>query len=101
MSLRINILLQNSAQFANMAKHSRKGKASEREATLCSLPRDIMGKIIRALSFKDKCSLELVGREFNTLLSNPSSAEGLWSTCDLMSDLNLNDHFDSKENVMG
>ncbi len=73
----------------------------QRPATLCALSRDIIRKIIPELSFKDKCSLELVSIEFYSILSAPSSAEGLWGTCDLMSDLKLDGNFDSKDDIMG
>ena len=99
--LRTDRPMQDSAHCANLAKHSKTRKTSDQISTLCSLPHDIVGNIIRELSFKDKCSLELVGKEFNALLSNPSSVEGLWGTCNLMSDPNLDNYFDSKEDVMG
>ncbi len=65
-----------------------------------SLPHDTLGKIIRELSFQDKCSLELVGQEFHDLLGSPSPADKLWGTCDLMSDLKVRQYIDSTGDIM-
>ena len=83
-----------------MAKHARTDKASDRPATLGCLPRDTLGNIVRNVSFQDKSTLQLVSRDFHDLLRKPVSTEGLWGTCDLMPDLRLEDHFDSRENIM-
>ena len=68
--------------------------------TLCTLPNDILGKLIQELSFQDKCALELLCRQFHILLCNPVAAEGMWGTCDLMSDLRLEESFGKREDVM-
>ncbi len=74
-------------------------EASDVGCTLCSLPDEILEKIIRALTFRDKCALELVGRQFYTLLSNPLPMEELWGRCDFTSDLKLGDNFHCKEDI--
>ena len=85
--------MQHEIDSANMSDHTTSQEASDEVATLCSLPHDILKNIIRELSFKDKFSLELVGRGFHHLLSHASSVEGLWGTCDFVSDLALDDRF--------
>lgn len=92
--------MEASVHSADMAEHARTQEASDRPATWSSLTQDILGNIVRPLSFKDKCSLELVGKDLHALLSNPMSTEGLWGTCDILADLRLRDHFDSKEDIM-
>ncbi len=79
-------------------RKKRELSASERSCTLCDLPNDILKKIIRPLSFKEKFSLELMSRHLYALLSKPVPSEGLWGSCDLMSDLRLNERYvhDSK-----
>ena len=63
-------------------------------------PDDVQRKVVQALGFKEKCSLQVLNKGFHALLSNPMPAEGLWGRCDLMSDLKLNSNFDRKEIVM-
>ena len=92
--------LKGAIFLASMAKRKRTQEASDRQATLCSLPSDIMGKIIRDLMFQDKCSLEVVNKGMYDLLSKPVSADGLWGTCDLMSDLKFNDKFEHKDSII-
>ena len=83
-----------------MRLRSSKQRSGQEGAILSSLPNDILAKIIRPLSFQEKCSLELVSRGFHAILSHPLPAEGLWGTCDLLSDTNLEVDFDSREDVM-
>ena len=64
-----------------------------------SLPDDILAKIIRAVSFRDKCALELVDRQFHALLSRPQPMEELWGRCDFTSDLKLGDNLECKEDI--
>ena len=75
-------------------------EADDEDVTLDTLPNDILGKIIRETTFRDKCSLELLNKQFHTLLSNPLSTEGLWGSCNLIHDLKLVDNFGSKEDIM-
>ena len=75
-------------------------EAGDEVVTLCTLPNDILGKIIRLTSFRDRCSLELLDKQHHALLSNPLPSEGLWGSCNLMDDLRLVDNFDSKEDIM-
>ncbi len=83
-----------------MAEPAETQEASERIANLHTLPHDILGRIVRELSFQGKCSLELVGQEFHDLLGSPSPTQGLWGTCDLMSDLRVKQRFDSTGDIM-
>ena len=77
-----------------MAKHAKAQKAGDGAITLSSLPHDTLRKIIRELSFQDKCSLELSCQELYSFLSRTSPAEGLWGTCDLRLDLKVKQGFD-------
>ena len=97
------VLVQVDRQCSSMgekAKKCSKKHNANRSATLCSLPVDILGDIVRFLDFQDKCSLELVARSLHALLSSPSAAEGLWGRCDLMLDLKLDANFDKKDIIM-
>ena len=69
-------------------------------ATMCSLPNDILAKIIRELDFQDNCSLQLLGKPYHALLSNLAPEDGLWGRCDLMRDLHLTHNFGRKEDIM-
>ena len=75
-------------------------KVSQERAVFLSLPDDVVRKIIQALSFRDKCCFELVNKSSHALLSDPSPTEGLWGTCDLITDLRLNYRFDKREESM-
>ena len=85
--------MQQKIHSAHIANHASAQEASDGEVPFCSMPHDILKSIIQELSFKDKVSLELVGRDLHALLSHPSPTEGLWSTCNLVSDLTLDDRF--------
>ena len=87
--------MQCTVRSFSIAKHAKAQNAGDRATTLSSLPHDTLRKIIRELSFQDKCSLELSCQEFYTLLSSPSPTEGLWGTCDLSLDLKVKQGFDS------
>ena len=79
-------------------------KVSDASASLCSLPDDILRRIIleitRGLSFQERCSLELVDKSFHAVISNPLPSDGMWGTCDLMSDLKLDNNFGRKEDIL-
>ncbi len=91
---------KQSPSMGERAKERSKKHNANRSATLCSLPVDILGDIVRSLDFQDKCSLELVARSLHALLSSPSAADGLWGRCDLMWDLKLDANFDKKDIIM-
>ena len=76
-----------------MTNHASSQKADDGVVTFNSMPHDILKSIISELNFKDKCSLEHVGRGLHALLSRPPPDEGLWDTCDLVSDLSMDDRF--------
>ncbi len=92
--------MPHSVRSQDMAKEVELQEASGCVATLCSLPHDTLKKIIRELTFLDKCSLELVCQDFYNVLSRPSPTEGLWGTCDLMADLKVKQRFDSTGDIM-
>lgn len=98
------------ASRAAMLEQADRQKYRRSIATICALPNEILGDIIRPLSFKDKCSLELSCRCFNSLLSRPLPTDGLWGRCDLVSDLwgrcdlvsdlKLDRELDSRKDIM-
>ena len=70
------------------------------DTSLCLLPNDILKRITRGLSLQERCSLELVDKRLHALLRYPLPSEGIWGTCDLMSDLKLDDNFGKKEDIL-
>ena len=75
-------------------------RSSDGTGILLSLPDEILGEIIRALSFQDKCHLECVNKQLQALLKSPSPREGLWGRCDLMLDLKLDVNILQKVEIM-
>lgn len=92
--------MQHDIDSADMKYHDTPQGTSDGAANLCVLPHDILKSIIRGLSFRDKCSLELISRGFHALLSHPSSADGLWGPCNSISDLTLDDRFCRNVDIM-
>ncbi len=83
-----------------MHTDAKAGLFGEKRASLPSLPNEILEKVIHLLSFKDRCSGELIDKHFNALLSNPSPLDGLWGICNLMVDLKLIKNFEIKEDLI-
>ncbi len=75
-------------------------EGSDTCASLCSLPDDILRRITPGLTLVERCSLELVDKSFHALFSEPLPSERIWGTCDLLSDLKLDDNFGRKEVIM-
>ena len=54
-------------------------------ASVTCLPDEVLSLIIQRVKFRDKCSLQLVCRAFNKLLSCPTSGQvQLWGACDIL-----------------
>ena len=92
--------MKDRAKSVIMQTDAKARKISEKWTTFSSLPNDILEKILQPLRFKDKCSLELIDKHFNSLLSNPSPVDGLWGRCDLSRDLSLIKRFNMKEDLV-
>ena len=75
-------------------------ETGDKGVTFDALPDDLLREIVRELSFRDRCSLELQNKQFHTLLSNPLPTEGLWGSCNLIKDLRLVEAGDKKEDIM-
>ena len=77
-------------------------EAGDEGFALYSLPNDVLGGIIRenSMSLRDKCSLELLNKQSRSVFNSLLLTEGLWGSCNLMTDLRLVDNFDKKEDVM-
>ena len=80
--------------------HAEAQEGSGHGVTLCSLPDDVIRKVMQPLTFTDKCNLQVLHKGFHALLSDPSPSEGVWGRCDLVSDLKLHDNFDNKDTIM-
>ena len=85
---------------ATMTKHKGTQQTIGNADALHTIPYEILKQIVRPLSFQDKCSLEVLCQGFRNLLSAPLPSEKLWGKCDLMSDLQLDDRFNKKEDIM-
>ena len=85
-------LFRDRAFYSMMKVRASRQEAGEGGVTLDALPTDILGKIVRETTLRDKCSLELLNKRFHTLLSNPLFTEGLWGSCNLVADLRLVDN---------
>ena len=60
-------------------------------SSVTCLPDEVLSLIIQRVSFREKCSLQLVCRTFNRLLSCPTpGGTQLWGMCDVLANFGAN-----------